>query len=296
MKSALSYFTEAVFAYHEQSYETARQLTGKAAVADPKSLFYQQAKRFVHGVIENESSNIYASPKGFEAFVRGGGNVPLYTNTSARLNKIYTESGAATLLDIGVGDGHALVPALSENLTHLDCVEPSVALLKTLGKKLAEHDIQFQLHPNSWQEFEKEVESRAGWDIIQMTFSAHTFLPDERAELLGWCAKRCKQLLLVEFDAPIFSEMLTPEVIAYYVAKYELGLAEYADYEIVMQRFLMPVFFGNFAHDSERLTFEQPADNWQADLKKAGFTSIQQHAVFDYWWAPAFMLQAEGKG
>ena len=116
-----------------------------------------------------------------------------------------------------------------------------------------------------------------------MTFSAHTFLPDERAAFLEWCAQRCRQFVMAEFDVPLFTEMLTPEVIGHYVSKYERGLAEYRDDERVMQGFLMPVFFGNFAHNSERVTFEQTA------VKPAS-------SRFDYWWAPAFMLQAKGKG
>jgi hypothetical protein len=101
--------------------------------------------------------------------------------------------------------------------------------------------------------------------------------------------------MIAEFDVPLFSDMLTPDVIGYYVSKYELGLAEYRDEERVMQGFLMPVFFGNFAHNSERVTFEQTAVHWQADLAKAGFSSIEKYPIFDYWWAPAFMLKAEGQ-
>ena len=129
-----------------------------------------------------------------------------------------------------------------------------------------------------------------------MTFSAHTFLPQERPELLTWCAQHSRHFVLVEFDVPLFADMLTPEVIGYYAAKYERGLAEYRDAEIVMQGFLMPVFFGNFALNSERVTFEQPADAWQTDLQQAGLTNVQRRPVYDYWWAPAFMLTAEGRG
>lgn len=295
MKLALSHFVEAVVAYHEQSFETAHQLAEKSAATEPENLFYQQAKLFLQGVADKKSSDVYASPEGFAEFIRGGGNVPLYQNTSAALNRIYTASGASTLLDIGVGDGHALLPALSETIRQLDCVEPSSAMLTTLGKKLSNYDLQFQLHPMNWQDFRDNIEPDRSWDLIQMTFSAHTFIPTERAALLKWCAKRCKQLLVVEFDVPVFEKMLSPDVIQYYVEQYEVGLAEYKDVEVVMQRFLMPVFFGNFAHDSQRLTFEQPAEQWRTNLEAAGFSAIQQHAVFDYWWGAAFMLESTGQ-
>ena len=157
MKSAISFFIEAVYAYHEQSFDSAYQLTEEAAALEPESLFYQQAKRFLKHVSDKKSSDVYASPEGFEAFIRGGGNIPLYENTSAALNQIYEESGLSTLLDIGVGDGHALLPALSENITHLDLVEPSAAMLTSLSKKLGDHDLQFQLHPMIWQDFRSPI-------------------------------------------------------------------------------------------------------------------------------------------
>ncbi|MFK7802557.1 MAG: class I SAM-dependent methyltransferase [Anaerolineae bacterium] len=294
MEPALSKFIESVFAYHEQSYEKAYELAKIAAGIESDSLFYQQAELFLKNVSAKKGSDVYASPEGFAEFIRGGGNVPLYANTSAQLKRIYEESEASTLLDIGVGDGHALLPALSESIQQLDCVEPSVAMLTALGKKLSEHVLQFQLHPQGWQDFREVIEPDRSWDIIQMTFSVHTFLPKDRADLLSWCANRGKQLILVEFDVPVFDKMLSPDVIGRYVSKYELGLAEYPGQEAAMQQFLMPVFFGNFAHDSQRLTFEQPAVNWKAELESAGFSTIQQHPIYDYWWGPAFMLQASG--
>ena len=297
MNTPLSYFIDALFAYNEQSYEEALRLTEKAAQAKPQSLFYQQAALFLQKTAVHKESNVYASPQGFEKFIRGGGNLPLYVNTSAQLNDIYKKSQLQSLLDIGVGDGHALLPALSAQRIKLDLVEPSSAMLDTLTGELKQRSIPFQAHPMRWQQFRDQMASNdpQKWDIIQMTFSAHTFLPDERPQLLEWCAKRCTHFLIAEFDVPLFSTMLTPEVIGYYVSKYERGLAEYADEPIVMQQFLMPVFFGNFAHDSKRLTFEQTAVHWQADLEKAGFSTVQKQPIFDYWWAPAFMLTAKGQ-
>src|ERR1700738_5146124 len=76
--------------------------------------------------------DVYDQPAAFTAFVRGGGNVVLYERLSARLADGYDKTQPETLLDIGCGDGLALVPAL-ESAGHLparlDLVEPSVALL-----------------------------------------------------------------------------------------------------------------------------------------------------------------------
>ncbi|MCP4418343.1 MAG: class I SAM-dependent methyltransferase [Chloroflexi bacterium] len=298
MKTPLSYFIDALFAYHDQSFEAAFQLAEKAVQADPQSLFFQQAALFLQKTAVNKIVDVYVSPEGFEKFIRGGGNLPLYTNTSALLNDVYKKSGSQTLLDIGVGDGHALLPALSEHIAELDLIEPSTAMLDKLTEELKKRMVAYRAYPMRWQHFQAQLGSKSVrvWDIIQMTFSVHTFLPDERAALLDWCAKRCKQFLITEFDVPLFSDMLTPDVIGYYVSKYELGLAEYRNEERVMQGFLMPVFFGNFAHNSERVTFEQTAVHWQTDLEKAGFTAVQKYPIFDYWWAPAFMFSAKGQG
>ncbi|MCA9916799.1 MAG: class I SAM-dependent methyltransferase [Anaerolineales bacterium] len=297
MKSALSFFIDAVLAYHEQAFDAALQLTEQAAQAEPDSLFYQQAVMFLRETAVTKSVDVYVSPEGFEQFIRGGGNLPLYTNTSALLNQAYRQSNAKTLLDIGVGDGHALLPALSDSMAALDLVEPSAAMLDKLAAELQKQAVAFRAFPMPWQQFRDQLapNTAPAWDIIQMTFSAHTFLPEERATLLGWCATHGKQLMIAEFDVPLFTDMLTPEVIGYYVAKYERGLAEYPNEPKVMQGFLLPVFFGNFAHNSERVTFEQTAVHWQTNLENAGFTAVQKVPIYDYWWAPAFMLTAKGR-
>jgi hypothetical protein len=54
--------------------------------------------------------DVYDQPAAFTAFVRGGGNVVLYERLSARLADGYDKTQLATLLDIGCGDGLALVP------------------------------------------------------------------------------------------------------------------------------------------------------------------------------------------
>ena len=298
MTPSLSYFTDAVLAYHQQAFDDALRLAELALDKAPHNLLFRQAVLFLQRIVEQERVDVYVSPKGFEKFIRGGGNLPLYANTSALLKGYYEAGEAATLLDIGVGDGFALLPALSSNVVSLDLVEPSAAMLGKLVAAVEQKGFAYRAHPMRWQRFRDEIAAQAEsrvWDMIEMTFSAHTFLPDERPELLAWCADRCKRFALVEFDVPLFADMLAPEVIEYYIAKYEAGLAEYRDEEIVMQGFLMPVFFGNFAHNSERVTFEQPSDRWEADLAQAGFSSIEKLPVYDYWWAPAFMLRADGK-
>ena len=78
-------------------------------------------------------TQVYSSPAAFEAFIRGGGNVPLYERVSAELARHYTPD-TRSLLDIGCGDGHALFPALAQAhqplaLERQTLVEPASALL-----------------------------------------------------------------------------------------------------------------------------------------------------------------------
>ncbi len=67
-------------------------------------------------------------PRRFAAFIRGGGNVPLYRETSAALAGQYPEA-PFDLLDIGAGDGLALLPALTPAVGEVTVAEPAAPLL-----------------------------------------------------------------------------------------------------------------------------------------------------------------------
>jgi hypothetical protein len=93
--------------------------------------------------------DVYDQPAAFAAFVRGGGNVVLYERLSARLADGYDKTQPETLLDIGCGDGLALVPtARATCLPGSNLVEPSVALLDAATKRLA--DVHTEVH--TWQQ------------------------------------------------------------------------------------------------------------------------------------------------
>src|SRR5438128_2099660 len=83
-----------------------------------------------HHAARAQDTQVYTSPAAFEAFIRGGGNVPLYERVSAELASHYTPD-THSLLDIGCGDGHALFPALAAAHPHtmqrLTLVEPASA-------------------------------------------------------------------------------------------------------------------------------------------------------------------------
>ena len=109
-------------------------------------------------------------------------NVPLYQAVSAALRDVYAEHSDAHLLDIGVGDGLALLPALTPNIHRVDLVEPSAALLVGVGEALETRGIPYHAFNGTIQAFAK---GHSGpWDLAQATFSLHSLAPAERRATL----------------------------------------------------------------------------------------------------------------
>jgi hypothetical protein len=231
------------------------------------------------------------SPQAFSAFIRGGGNVPLYAATSAALRQVYVRSGARSLLDIGVGDGLALLPALTESIAHVGLVEPSAAMLDLTSAQLQERGVPFHAFRGTLQAF--AARSDEHWDIVQATFSLQSLLPEERAPMLAWLRAHGRRLLIAEFDAPEFADMYAPDRVHYVADHFEQGLAEYqADGGLVAQGFLMPVMFGYFDRSAARTNYEQPIAAWAEQLRAAGFADVATTGLYRYWWAPAYLIEA----
>jgi hypothetical protein len=283
-------FYQAISSYYEGAFEQALIAAKNAWQAEPENVVYQQAILYLQKVVNDGKPSVYTTPAGFAEFIRGGGNVGLYQQTSAALKRVYEGYESLSLLDVGVGDGMALLPAFTPQIHTLDLIEPSPTLLTPLSQKLSEQHIPHHAHACTLQQF--VTTKRGNWDVAQATFSFHTIPPAERLGLLRWVREHCGRFLLVEFDVPAFSHMLDPKTVAYYVQQYEKGLAEYAGNSTVIQGFLMPVFFSNFDQNTTRLTFEQPISAWEADLRQVGFTTIRRQRLYDYWWAAAYLLEA----
>jgi hypothetical protein len=246
--------------------------------------------------------NVYVSPEGFGAFIRGGGNVPLYANTSELLREVYGEYASLSLLDVGVGDGLALLPALIENsrqnVHQLDLIEPSPAMLQGLHSELQVRGIKHRSFNGTLQAcIKKKPFGKMRWDVVQATYSLQSIHPNERPALLQWLGRNTQRLLIAEFDAPNFGdELFASERVRYFVERYQKGLAEYeeaADGEAVRQGFLMPVFFGGFDTSAARTNWEMPIDNWCELLKDAGFTKVETKLIYPYWWAKAYLIDAQ---
>ncbi|NTV62068.1 MAG: class I SAM-dependent methyltransferase [Oscillochloris sp.] len=284
------HFARALRAFSDEDYAAAAAAARQAAAEQPESLLYPAAAAYLSQVLAQGKANVYVSGTAFGAFIRGGGNLPLYTNTSAALRAIYTEYSHVSLLDIGVGDGTALLPALAPQVIQLDLVEPSAPMLAQTRAALDARGIAYSAFNGPIQVF---CQQSGMWELAQATFSLQSLAADERLQVLRWLRGCCGRLLLAEFDVPDVGIHDDPRRMAYFSSRYEQGLAEYSDDGgMVAQGFLMPVFFGAFDRSADRTNYEQPIAAWEADLRAAGFRTIQRQLLYNYWWAPAYLLDA----
>jgi ubiquinone/menaquinone biosynthesis C-methylase UbiE len=234
------------------------------------------------------SAAVYDQPEAFTAFIRGGGNVELYRALSAALAARYDDAKPESLLDLGCGDGLAVVPAL-EQATHvpsrIDLVEPSAALLDGVRERVPS--------AQCWQATAQEFLARddLGWDFTQSTFALQSIEPEQRADVLRALQLRTGTLVLAEFDIPEYVEG-SPEHLRSLVERYERGVAEYGeDASLVAQGFLLPVLLG-IVDGHERTNWEHPATGWAEQLETAGFTEVGVEPLADYWWSPAVLITA----
>lgn len=288
---ARSQFYLALLAFGEEAYLAGAIHARRAATLEPTSLVYREATAYLARVAEVGKQGVYVSGEAFAAFIRGGGNVPLYTNTSAALRSVYLTLERPTLIDIGVGDGLALLPALVPGIARIDLVEPSMAMLVHTCAALDGRGVPYRSFAQYVQEF--ALTSADRWDLAQATFSLQSLPPTERRSTLNWLRRSAGRLLIAEFDVPELGDQYDPARVAHMVDRYERGLAEYLDDGgLVAQGFLMPVFFGAFDRSAARTNYEQPIASWEADLRAAGFSQVARRPLYDYWWATAYLVDA----
>lgn len=285
-------FYSAVMAFRNDRFVEAADLAREAAAEHPTSQLYREAARYLARVASEGKAGVYVSGEAFAAFIRGGGNLPLYAATSTALRAVYAEYPAGlSLLDVGVGDGMALLPAIDAHVQRLDLVEPSAAMLAQTCSALDARGIAYRAFAGSLQDFAASAGEH--WDLIEATFSLQSLQPPERPVMLAWLRAHADRLLIAEFDVPHFASDEDPARLAHFVARYERGLNEYADdNSLVAQGFLMPIFFGYFDHSSARTNYEQPLDAWEQELRAAGFGTVERRPLYDYWWAPAYLINA----
>eukprot|EP01116_Phalansterium_solitarium_P006016 TRINITY_DN18324_c0_g1_i1.p1 TRINITY_DN18324_c0_g1~~TRINITY_DN18324_c0_g1_i1.p1 ORF type:complete len:317 (+),score=94.96 TRINITY_DN18324_c0_g1_i1:92-1042(+) len=294
-------FALCLVSYGEGDRATALDWAAEAVQFDPAKPLYAHAHRYLqHQQTRSEDAGVYDSPQAFTAFINGGSNVPLYEAVSAALRAEYAAAaGPLRLLDIGVGSGRALLPALHERVAHVDLVEPS-PLLEECIEKIAQHSVGVKAHPVKIEEFmQQSFDADAGrrWDVAQSSFALQSLPASERAVVLRWIRQHAHRLLLVEFDvgAAFERSRYDPARVQFVSDALSLGIDDYAtsaDIELVSQGFLMPVMFGYFDKTKARTNYEQPLTAWLDELRAAGFTSLEHRVVCPYWWSPVFMIVA----
>jgi len=293
---ALDTFRMALVAYGQQHYDDAWRLAQQAAQADPSNDVYSAAVVHLERTMQTGKPAVYGLPEAFGAFIRGGGNVHLYENTSAALRRVYEQYRSLALLDVGVGSGLALVPALTPNVGRLDILEPSAAMLAQASAALHARGIAHRAINMTAQQF---IQSGAGhYDVAQATYALQALPPADRGHVLAGLRALADRLLIAEFDVPEWASshtgLATPERVRYFVERYARGLAEYADDDdgLVVQGFLMPIFFGAFDPTEARLNWEMPIAEWARLLREAGFDRVRSELIHDYWWAASYLLDA----
>jgi hypothetical protein len=188
------------------------------------------------------------------------------------------------------------VAALRPGVARLDLVEPSAELLAVAEARLAGRGPAVVAHHVTAQAFvDAAVGTDQRWDVAQATFALHAVPPADRGRVLGFLAGRVRHLVILEFDVPAFADR-SPLHASYAAERYEVGVSEYLDDEVVVDGFLVPVLVGQFDPGRPRHTWEQPAHAWVADLRAAGFTDVRDRVLSDYWWAPAHIIEATPAG
>jgi Methyltransferase domain len=290
-EDALDHFYLALLAFGWQAIGQAATYAEQAAEQVPANRVFTQGARYLRRLAQTGRQGVYVSGAGFAAFIREGGNLPLYRATSTALRQIYQNYEALSLLDIGVGDGLALLPALTAQIAQLDILEPSPALLTTVSDRLAAQGVRHRAISSTLQEFAQQ--SAGQWNVIQATYSLQSIAPAERSTLLRWLREHGERVLIAEFDVPACSDPYAPDHVRYVVERYQRGLAEYIeDGDLVAQEFLMPVLFGYFDQTTDRTNYEQPVQAWIEQLKEAGFDHVEARLLYPYWWASAYLIDA----
>ena len=289
-------FYLAALAYCLGDHGGAADLAAQSAEDDPGRVVYAETARYL-GSKGNGTADVYASPEPFTAFATGGGNVGLYRAAHEALrdvyadHSVYTDNSGIRLLDIGCGEGHALLPALTSEVVEVDAVEPSAERLALVSAELTRRGVAHTSHACTVQEFTERADA-GPWDLMQETFALLTLPRPERIDLFRWLRPRTARLALIEFDVPLLGSGLEPGRFRYLVDAYERGLREYGESrDLVAQGFLVPVLLDTLAQTGDAHS-EQPIDHWVQDVAAAGFTPQAPRHVHDYWWAPAYLVTA----
>lgn len=281
----------AVWAWSVGDVFTAHQAAVQAELSGAGGEFARVLVALTGG---DAGGGVYDSPAAFRAFIRGGGNVGLYAAVSEAFREVYRRARPASVLDVGVGDGLALVPALDVHRPRVGLVEPSAALLAETSAALEELGVEHESWRVPAQEFVRGNQGR--WDVVQSSFALQSLPDDDKLEVLSWICAHASRLVLVEFDVPEVDDVWDPVWFGDCVARVERGLREYSeDRDLVGAGFILPVILGKFSVTARPANFEVSVERWEELLHRAGFVDVVCRELADYWWRPAHLLEASGR-
>jgi ubiquinone/menaquinone biosynthesis C-methylase UbiE len=296
---SLRHFTESVRRYAAQDLDGALESVRLASDATPDETLYEDSARYLEKLKEHGEQSVYTESDAFTAFISWGGNLPLYDNTRATLTERLRAVRPASLLDIGTGEGSIIVPVASklDPAPALTFVEPSVGLLDRAINFAWDVGLEPEAYPHSIEDVLDAVDTQ--WEVAVATWSLHNLPPEVRAEVFRRLAGSARRLFVAEFDDPSgrFDDPLDPERIRHIHDRYRIGLREYPGEEgrRVSLGFLVPVMYGYFAREGRRSTYEQPIERWEQEITEAGFTLVSRTLIYPYWWADAYLIEAEAR-
>lgn len=161
-------------------------LAQQAAELDPEQAVYAETARYLRA---DERRDVYGATAAFTALASGGDNVGLYRAVHRALRAQYATHRPGRLLDIGTGEGHSLLGALTGDVGHVDVVEPSAQRLAVVAADLARRGVPHRAYAMTAQRFAAGPEAgpEAGpWDLVQETFALMILSRQDRAALFGW--------------------------------------------------------------------------------------------------------------
>lgn len=244
--------------------------------------------------------NAYEAHAAFQAFIRGGDNVPLYAAVSQAMAERYRTPPVRRLLDIGAGDGMALLPALRAAApvpAEVDVIEPQEGLRSALEQEFAQAApaSRLSVHGTTLQAFTGNLDSAAHWDLAQSSFALQSLRPGERIEALRALRPHVDALVLVEFDVPALAHGSD----AYFhsiAGRYERCLAQYGDdADLIARGFLAPILAGQLRRDVAPSNWEQPIAGWRREFEQAGYRLREARHLYDYSWSPAWWLEVSAR-
>ena len=270
--------------------------------------------KFLQAVVrhlqEDTASALYESKEkaeAFEAFINGGGNVPLYEEAvriaMGHVEQLRGGDEKLSIVDLGCGTGKLLLPLLERLKEKNTCVgrvvlmDKNRAMFDTLEsqvRNIVGLECRIDLVENSFKDFcQREEYEEDVFDVAISSFALHYTVGEEREIALRWIAKHAAMFLLFEFDVRGLDDAPRDDQNRFKMlaAKFERGASEYgATKDLVVNHFLAPVFTLNFLGQDASL--EQSKEAWEKHLLQSN-KRVEVHHVFDYWWAPCVCLVAK---